>query len=154
MNNFKSLFVKNNASKKNAPKNNASKNNASKNNGAMNAMNVVEVEENVVMKNNSANNAGLATQPFTQTPNQAGGVAPLGMRDANLQPSKAVMDWATTAGAPTPPENEMRNVAHGGARKTRKHKKSKKSHKKSKKSHKGRKSHKSHKKGKKSHKRK
>lgn len=88
---------------------------------------------------------------------QAGGVAPVGMRDANLQPSAAVMKWATTAGAATPSAAEMRNVAHGGARTTRKHKKAKshkkhkksKSHKKAKKTKKTRK----HKKGKKSQKR-
>jgi hypothetical protein len=38
------------------------------------------------------------------------------------QPSKAVMDWATTANAPMPPAAEMRNVAHGGKRRTRRSK--------------------------------
>ena len=35
------------------------------------------------------------------------------------QPSEAVMNWATTAGAPTPSAAEMRNVAHGGSRRNR-----------------------------------
>ena len=79
-------------------------------------------------KNNGSTNVFEAEEVVVN--NQAGGVAPLGMRDANLQPSEAVMKWATTAGAETPSAAEMRNVAHGGARKkTRKHKKSKKAKK-------------------------
>jgi len=37
----------------------------------------------------------------------------------NAQPSQRVMHWATTAGAATPSAAEMRNVAHGGKRSTR-----------------------------------
>jgi hypothetical protein len=58
---------------------------------------------------------------------QTGGVAPVNYRyPPNMQqPSEAVMEWATTADAPTPLSG-MRNVAHGGRRKhrTRKHKRS------------------------------
>ena len=73
--------------------------------------------------------------------------APVNFRyPANMQqPSKAVMDWATTAGMPTPTGPQMRNVAHGGKRSTkkrsirkrsiRKHKMSHKSHKKHTRSH-------------------
>jgi flagellar biosynthesis component FlhA len=46
------------------------------------------------------------------------------------QPSDKVMEWATTAGMPAPLTG-MRNVAHGGARKT--HRKKDKKHKKQKK---------------------
>ncbi len=57
---------------------------------------------------------------------QSGGVAPVNYRyPPNMQqPSEAVMEWATTAGAPTPLSG-MRNVAHGGRRRkhrTHKHK--------------------------------
>jgi hypothetical protein len=63
------------------------------------------------------------------------------------QPSEEVMQWATTAGAATPPASMMRNVAHGGARR-----KTQKTHKKTKSHKKNKKAHKSHKKNKKSHK--
>ena len=45
--------------------------------------------------------------------------APISYRtvSANPQPSEGVMEWATTAGAPTPSAAEMRGVAHGGTRK-------------------------------------
>jgi hypothetical protein len=54
---------------------------------------------------------------------QQGGVAPAGFQyPARMQqPSERVMEWATTAGAPMPPAAEMRNVAHGGKRRTHKH---------------------------------
>jgi hypothetical protein len=42
-----------------------------------------------------------------------------GMALKAYQPSEGVMRWATTAGAATPSEAEMRNVAHGGARRRR-----------------------------------
>jgi len=35
---------------------------------------------------------------------------------ANPQPSERVMQWATTAGAPTPCAKDMQGVAHGGRR--------------------------------------
>ena len=38
---------------------------------------------------------------------------------ANPQPSERVMQWATTAGAPTPCAKDMQGVAHGGRRRTR-----------------------------------
>jgi hypothetical protein len=44
----------------------------------------------------------------------------------NAQPSQGVMRWATTAGAPMPSAAEMRNVAHGGKRRTRGRKHSRK----------------------------
>ena len=54
---------------------------------------------------------------------QSGGVAPVNYRySPNMQqPSESVMEWATTADAPTPLSG-MRNVAHGGRRRhSRKH---------------------------------
>ncbi len=134
---FTSLFG-NNASKKNNKNKNvanvavvenvAVKKNNNKTNNHKNVVNVV-TDDVVVVKNN--------------TGNQAGGVAPVGYSTPyNMrQPSEAVMDWTTRADANTPSAAEMRNVAHGGVRKTRKHKKTKnhkkaKSHKKAKKAHK------------------
>ena len=63
-------------------------------------------------------------------PNQTGGMAAINFRyPSNMQqPSYEVMRWATTAGVPTPTGSQMRNVAHGGKRRT--HKKHRKSHKK------------------------
>jgi hypothetical protein len=79
---------------------------------------------------------GMNKKPNSNAPPaniQAGGVlvgAPVNYRyPPNMQqPSEEVMEWATTAGAPTPLSG-MRNVAHGGRRhkrrhRTRKHKRS------------------------------
>jgi hypothetical protein len=44
-----------------------------------------------------------------------------GMSLKAYQPSENVMRWATTAGAATPSAAEMRNVAHGGSRRRRRH---------------------------------
>jgi hypothetical protein len=51
-----------------------------------------------------------------------GGMAPVNYStvSANPQPSERVMQWATTAGAPAPSAAEMRNVAHGGRRRSMK----------------------------------
>lgn len=74
---------------------------------------------NALGMRNSSQNASMT--------GQTGGVAPVNYRyPPNMQqPSEAVMEWATTADAPTPLSG-MRNVAHGGRRKhrTRKHKRS------------------------------
>lgn len=95
---------------------------------------------NATKKNNaSANSAmknvkkvnGVVNQGFQQTPTaaQTGGMAPVNFEyPANMrQPSDKIMEWATTAGMPTP-STGMRNVARGGARKThrKKYKKQKK----------------------------
>jgi hypothetical protein len=102
------------------------------------------VKANVLVPNASKNNKTMKNKlnfGFKESP-QAGGVAPTNFRyPANMQqPSEEIMEWATTAGAPTPISG-MRNVAHGGKRSTRKRstrRHHKKSHKKShhKKSHK------------------
>jgi hypothetical protein len=89
---------------------NASKNaNASKNNSEQNG-NVQKEEAKVE----------TMSYGFKQTPGQTGGVAPTGYNvpGNQRQPSEQIMEWATTAGAPTPTSG-MRNVAHGGNRRTR-----------------------------------
>ena len=50
-----------------------------------------------------------------------GGMAPVNYStvSANPQPSENVMQWSTTAGYPRPSAAEMRNVAHGGRRRTK-----------------------------------
>ena len=85
----------------------------------------VNASKNVTLKNVNANkNASVA--PLNNTtilkPNQMGGMAPVNAQypSGMQQPSEVVMKWATTAGAPMPPESEMRGVAHGGKRRTHK----------------------------------
>jgi hypothetical protein len=89
----------------------------------------------------STNNAKPVTTPLNAP--TLGGAASVNYRAANMQPSEAVMEWATTADAPMPTSG-MRNVAHGGKRRTHR----RKSHRslKHRKSHKSHKSHKSYKK--------
>jgi len=79
----------------------------------------------VTNASSTANSTSTATTGNSTTKLQQGGMAPVNFRyPANMQqPSERVMQWATTADAPTPPASEMRNVAHGGKRRThRKHK--------------------------------
>lgn len=114
-------------------------------NAATNAMkNSNNKNSNNTKKNNSLNkklnvlpaNKGV-NAPVIESQTQSGGAAsvnysvPYGQR----QPSEAVMEWATTAGAPMP-SSGMRNVAHGGKRRTKRHTKSHKRHTKSHKKHK------------------
>jgi hypothetical protein len=104
-------------------------------NAAKNAV-VGKNSTNATRKNNSKPiTQGVMNAPVVNNsmkPNstmpQMGGMAPVNFRyPANMQqPSEKVMEWATTAGAPMPPESEMRNVAHGGKRRT--HRKRKMSH--------------------------
>lgn len=75
--------------------------------------------------NSRTNTTGAAALPVTAGPvngsatNQTGGMAPVNYRSAHMQPSEAVMKWATTAGAEMPSKAEMRGVAHGGRRRSR-----------------------------------
>ena len=73
--------------------------------------------------NNSSKNANnkAPNTPVTAPLNAptSGGAAAVNYRAANMQPSEAVMEWATTADAPMPPASEMRGVAHGGNRRNR-----------------------------------
>ena len=107
---------------------------------------VANVNKNVINKN-------VVKNKTTQLVPQTGGVAPVNYRyPANMQqPSEEIMEWATTADAPTPTSG-MRNVAHGGA-KRKTHKRVHKRHHRSmkRKSHKRRRHHRSMKR--KSHKR-
>ena len=98
--------------------NNSSKNrlNNTKKNASLNVKNNVKIN----LKNNTVKNTESLNFGFKQTPNQLGGVAPVNFEyPANMrQPSDKVMEWATTAGLPTPTTG-MRNVAHGGSRKNK-----------------------------------
>ena len=67
--------------------------------------------------NKAVNNAKPVTAPLNAP--TLGGAASVNYRPEHMQPSKAVMDWATTADAPMPSASEMRGVAHGGTRRNR-----------------------------------
>ena len=115
-----------------------------------NAMNVKSVNNSSRKNNkgffNSIKNA-MGMGNAAEQSIQSGGVAPVNYRyPPNMQqPSEAVMEWATTAGAPTPLSG-MRNVAHGGRRRrhSRKHhtRKHKRSHTRKHKSHRRKHTHK------------
>ena len=66
-----------------------------------------------------------------------GGMAPVGFSygPRMQQPSREVMEWATPAGDPTPTGPQMRNVAHGGKRRTSKRRTHRVKHRKSHKKH-------------------
>jgi hypothetical protein len=80
----------------------------------MKATQMANSHKNVSRKNKKNNKTTVLVQ--------RGGVAPVNYQyPARMQqPSEAVMEWATTAGAPMPPASQMRNVAHGGKRSTEK----------------------------------
>lgn len=114
-----------------------------------NSMNVKSVNNSSKKNNkgffNSIKNA-MGMGNAAEQSIQSGGVAPVNYRyPPNMQqPSEAVMEWATTAGAPTPLSG-MRNVAHGGRRRhSRKHhtRKHKRSHTRKHKSHRRKHTHK------------
>jgi hypothetical protein len=69
---------------------------------------------------NAPANANANAPKTTGGKKQRGGVASVNysVPDSQRQPSEAVMRWATTAGAATPTGPQMRNVAHGGKRRT------------------------------------
>ena len=79
---------------------------------------------NATKKNKSGMNSFMNLFSTNNSAKQSGGVAPVNYRyPPNMQqPSEAVMEWATTADAPTPLSG-MRNVAQGGRRRrhSRKH---------------------------------
>lgn len=85
-------------------------------------------KNNTTAKNNKTNTAAVPVKPVTAGTNigggkkQRGGVASVNysVPGGQRQPSEAVMQWATTAGAPTPSGSQMRNVAHGGKRRSSK----------------------------------
>jgi hypothetical protein len=79
--------------------------------------------------NNSAKNGNVVktstnntnVKPVTAELNAptSGGAASVNYRSAHMQPSEAVMRWATTADAEMPSAAEMRGVAHGGTRRNK-----------------------------------
>ena len=77
------------------------------------------------------------TNPFMPPSTTSGGMAPVNFSygPRMQQPSERVMQWATTAGVPTPIGPEMRNVAHGGKRRTHKRRTHRVKHRKSHKKH-------------------
>ena len=86
-----------------------------------NAGNAVKKVTNTVSGTNPSN--GISKPPVppvtsepTTIPPMKGGMAPVNYRVAHMQPSEAVMKWATTAGAAMPAAAQMRGVAHGGRR--------------------------------------
>jgi hypothetical protein len=123
VNSAKKAVAGNNTKKNNSTKNNSTKNNSTKNNSSI-----------------AENATALPVTANVNVPVMKGGVAPVNFRyPPNMQqPSEAVMEWATTADTPMPPASEMRNVAHGGKRKT--HKRSTRKHR----SHRRKSTHKRH----------
>ena len=91
--------------------NNSTKKNNSVRNSSMNAKPVTSGINAPVLNFTAANNTAVIKGGF---------VAPVNFRyPPNMQqPSEEVMEWAMTAGAPTPTGPQMRNVAHGGKRRT------------------------------------
>ena len=116
--------VKNNSGKNNSGKNNSGKNKAPPPNPFATATNVTVTAP-----------ATPVTNPFV--PKTTGGMAPVNFSygPRMQQPSERVMQWATTAGVPTPTGPEMRNVAHGGKRRTHKRRTHRVKHRKSHKKH-------------------
>ena len=117
---------KNNSSKNKAPVlfGNVKKNNSSKNKAAPNPFATAATNVTVTAP------ATPVTNPFNVP--IKGGMAPVNFSygPRMRQPSEEIMQWATTAGILTPTGPEMRNVAHGGKRRTHrvKHRKSHKKH--------------------------
>ena len=121
--------VKNNSGKNNSGKNNSGKNNSGKNKAP--PPNPFATATNVTV----TAPATPVTNPFV--PKTTGGMAPVNFSygPRMQQPSERVMQWATTAGVPTPTGPEMRNVAHGGKRRTHKRRTHRVKHRKSHKKH-------------------
>lgn len=101
-------------------------------NATMKATNAVTGNKPNINKNKTPNSnkavrpvtAGVNVLTNSNKPNntspQTGGVAPTSysVLPDQRQPSERIMNWATTAGVPTPVGPEMRNVAHGGKRRS------------------------------------
>jgi len=107
---------------------------------AANTANAAKKTANAAAKN-AANVASSyappVTNPFMPPSTTSGGMAPVNFSygPRMQQPSERVMQWATTAGVPTPTGPEMRNVAHGGKRRTHKRRTHRVKHRKSHKKH-------------------
>ena len=122
---------KNNSSKNKAPVlfGNVKKNNSSKNKAAPNPFATAATNVTVTAP------ATPVTNPFNVP--IKGGMAPVNFSygPRMRQPSEEIMQWATTAGILTPTGPEMRNVAHGGKRRTHKRRTHRVKHRKSHKKH-------------------
>lgn len=118
-------------------------NNPNKNNSGKNKPN-----SKVVTVAPASAGVNIPTISSNSTAPQTGGAASVNysVPGNQRQPSEAVMQWATTAGAPTPSAAQMRNVAHGGKRRTIKRKSRSRKSKHSRRSTGGEKHRKSHKK--------
>jgi hypothetical protein len=119
---FSGLFnAAKNATSKAAAAVTGNKPNSTKKNN--NTPTVAPVTAGVNISTNSMNstNAKNSTAPTTGGARMRGGAASVNysVPGNQRQPSEAVMNWATTAGAPRPSAAEMRNVAHGGSRRNR-----------------------------------
>ena len=112
-----------------SPFGNIKKNNSSKNKAAPNPFATAATNVTVTAP------ATPVTNPFM--PPIKGGMAPVNFSygPRMRQPSEEIMQWATTAGVPTPTGPEMRNVAHGGKRRTHKRRTHRVKHRKSHKKH-------------------
>ena len=124
--NKKENVTKNNSSNANKSNNvnksnNTIKPNVNKSNNA-NKTNANKTNVNSTAETPNVPKPNTVTFGFTPSPQQ-GGVASVtyNVPPGQRQPSEEIMEWATTAGAPTPTTG-MRNVAHGGARRTRRNK--------------------------------
>ena len=112
-----------------SPFGNVKKNNSSKNKAVPNPFATAATNVTVTAP------ATPVTNPFM--PPIKGGMAPVNFSygPRMRQPSEEIMQWATTAGVPTPTGPEMRNVAHGGKRRTHKRRTHRVKHRKSHKKH-------------------
>ena len=108
-----------------SPFGNIKKNNSSKNKAAPNPFATAATNVTVTAP------ATPVTNPFNVP--IKGGMAPVNFSygPRMRQPSEEIMQWSTTAGVPTPPGPEMRNVAHGGKRRTHKRRTHRVKHRKS-----------------------
>lgn len=80
---------------------------------------------NTLNNKNNISRKNSTVKPVTSNinaPTIVGGAASVNysVPSGQRQPSEAIMEWATTAGIPTPTGLQMRNVAHGGKRSTNK----------------------------------
>ncbi len=94
--------------------------NSGTNSSWLSKINVLGLFSNSKKSNNAGVNVKMNTNNSRKIPNinvANKPVLPVTARGgATSQPSEAIMKWATTAGVPSPVQ--MRNVAHGGKRRT------------------------------------
>ena len=99
--------------------------NSKNNNGSKNSseMPVATTANNGAAVKPAANGVNIPIQSNNTAPKptQNGGVASVNasVPPGQRQPSEEIMEWATTAGVPTPTGPQMRGVAQGGSRRNR-----------------------------------